>query len=270
MFGVLKRKSPLIKICFKSSAPETSFEESFLTSSYENTQELHQHISIRSHILQWVGYESCQINYQYFKQSYLVREIRNRKHDIFPVIHQDYYCNWCQHGKEIVGNRYRCLQCPNFDSCQECFLSHQNTVCEIPNHTYCLYSIPRLSLRQIISSNYADTLCNILLYYGPLPCLGAIDPTISCDQYQWISYQEIYQICMKFGSYLRNVNTGPQDMILICATNSREYMISDLTCGIYGYILVPFSCHISFVDFLDIYHQLMIFFRSIFPSLKSN
>ncbi|CAM9736246.1 unnamed protein product, partial [Ectocarpus fasciculatus] len=74
--------------------------------------------------------------------------------------------------------------------------------------------------------------------------------------FTWYSYKDIYNYVLSIGAGMQAMSVTAQQFILICASNSVEYMILDFVCGIFGFIMVPVSPSAAPDLMADIYCQL--------------
>lgn len=189
------------------------------------------------------------------------------------VVHSEVYCDLCLQRQDrdeqtsyslspIRGICHRCLECDDFDCCDSCKRQAEQddpSVCGCEGHVVCSLKHTIVSGRALVRrGSYADCLVNILLNYGGLPALGYMDykDRNVGSVFTWYSYKDIYNYVLSIGAGMQAMSVTAQQFILICASNSVEYMILDFVCGIFGFIMVPVSPSAAPDLMADIYCQL--------------
>jgi long-subunit acyl-CoA synthetase (AMP-forming)/thioester reductase-like protein len=242
-----------------------------------NERPTSKNIALRCYLLRWSELNSCEYVIHLNGRCKIGE---HRKSDV-AVKHRGVYCNCCYDKsptgicQPIQGMRYRCLSCDDFDSCDDCFHSLKTeSICENSDHKYISFDYCVLELSELIAPSYSETLTNILLNFGDLPALGSISPS-NPQEFVWVSYRELYTSSVNFGSGLRRLGLCAGDFVLICASNSIQYMICDIACGIYGYVVVGLSTSAAESELLGVIDQLdgeriaMVCCAKTLPTIRS-
>lgn len=66
-------------------------------------------------------------------------------------VHSNIFCIWCKNSSYIRGDRYKCLECENFDLCAKCFERRVELGPHKSGHTFAHFRLPNELLGQKVA-----------------------------------------------------------------------------------------------------------------------
>eukprot|EP00026_Physarum_polycephalum_P001114 Phypoly_transcript_01115.p1 GENE.Phypoly_transcript_01115~~Phypoly_transcript_01115.p1 ORF type:complete len:1206 (+),score=167.17 Phypoly_transcript_01115:25-3618(+) len=151
------------------------------------------------------------------------------------LIHLDVVCDKCD--KKVIGTRYKCASCGDFDLCSYCYDLHLTGFDKHYHSDFYIYNRRKWRPSQLISSYHVDTFRQAFANFSQQPCLS-YKVNDNSRYYTWLTYKEVQEFIVHFGSGLVPY-LAPRDFVGICAKNSIEWVFADMACIWYSFVCVP-------------------------------
>ena len=217
-------------------------------------------INLRCHLLKWCDHPGICHYRICLNGRYEVIGVLSTSRD--HIKHPNIYCNLCferdRNGvcQPLHGTRFRCLSCDDFDICEICKEAcSSGGICGMDGHDHITFHHAVCDLTEVIGLSYSESISNILLNYADLPAIGTISE-YNPNLFVWTSYHELHDAAVLLGSGLRALGVSAGDVVVIFATNSVDYMICDIACAIYSFVVVSISPNAPGGEVVGIYSQL--------------
>jgi long-chain acyl-CoA synthetase len=179
-----------------------------------------------------------------------------------------------EHGSEGSGiTRVHCQDCNMVDICEECFeaklpihqflktMNSENSkilseqIKKVDIHFFHLMSKENLHSvwlhgKVVDGKSFASRMKIALETYSKRICLGMrnksdLFETTSLDGYEWLTYEQMFEICKKFSYSIHKIFPKRQ-FVGICLQNCFEWIISDISCSFNHHIVV--GIHTTYDD----------------------
>ncbi|EFA79172.1 hypothetical protein PPL_07998 [Heterostelium album PN500] len=172
-------------------------------------------------------------------------------------------CSFCSILIKSGEERHVCSECNNVILCPQCFLLPESN--SVHTDSAPLPHFSSLETRtddEYFVSNKSDTtyqcFINAFKCFPKRRCLGirsiipkSNDNPLGFGEYEWISYQDVYNRSEIFGTALSKL-VPRESMIGVMLNNTPEWFYIDFGCLFYGYTIVPINHFINSREFIGV------------------